>query len=123
MKGWKEALENELERAEAARARGNEGQARVCARRAAGVAAREHMKRLGRTIATPSAHDLLSLLARDTTVGDELRRAADYLTMRVDRGFNLPVGVDLIAEARRLAFGLLTDNANPPESRKPPGDR
>ncbi len=43
----------------AARGRGNEGQARVCARRAAGVAVREYFLRLGIPIVNPGAYDLL----------------------------------------------------------------
>ena len=39
---WQAEIQAELEKAQQARARGNEGQARVCARRAAGIAAREY---------------------------------------------------------------------------------
>ena len=42
MADWKEKLQKEFERAQIARASGNEGQARVCARRAAGIAIREY---------------------------------------------------------------------------------
>ena len=38
---WQIKIKAEFDKAEQARARGNEGQARVCARRAAGIAARE----------------------------------------------------------------------------------
>ena len=50
MADWKVEVETEFERAKAARARGNEGQARVCARRAAGIASeeREELRRLRR---------------------------------------------------------------------------
>jgi hypothetical protein len=39
MENWQERYQNELERGEQARRDGNEGMARVCARRAAGLAA------------------------------------------------------------------------------------
>ena len=52
----------EFERAEQARAHGNEGQARVCTRHAAGIAIREYFLRHGETIRTPSAYDLLNML-------------------------------------------------------------
>ena len=40
---WQLNIEAEFEKAEQARRRGNEGQARVCARRAAGIAIREYL--------------------------------------------------------------------------------
>jgi hypothetical protein len=40
------------------RARGNEGQARVCARRAAGAVLREYFQRRGLPVRSPSAYDL-----------------------------------------------------------------
>jgi hypothetical protein len=97
----------EFERAEQARVRGNEGQARVCARRAAGIAAREYFARRGETIRTQSAYDLLNLLTEDSSLADDLRQIAAYLTLRVDEEFKLPVKVDLIIEARKLCEGLI----------------
>ncbi|HET9589745.1 MAG TPA: hypothetical protein VFO91_13245 [Anaerolineales bacterium] len=107
MKDWQSELQAEFERARQARARGNEGQARVCARRAAGIAAREYFTRRGEKIRTPSAYDLLSRLAQDPSLSSELRQAAAYLTLRVNEEFKLPVSVDLIAEARKLCDGLV----------------
>ncbi|HEY9153052.1 MAG TPA: hypothetical protein VIN60_09230, partial [Anaerolineales bacterium] len=86
----------EFERAEQARARGNEGQARVCARRAAGIAIREYFARRGETIRTPSAYDLLNLLAEDSSLSDDLRQIAVNLTLRVNEEFKLPPNIDLI---------------------------
>jgi len=100
-------IQAEFERAEKARARGNEGQARVCARRAAGIAAREYLTRHGEIIRTPSAYDLLNMLAEDHSLSGELRQSARYLTLRVNEEFKLPVNVDLIAEARKLCAELL----------------
>lgn len=102
-------MQAEFDKAEQARVRGNEGQARVCARRAAGIAAREYLARRGQSVRTPSAYDLLKLLADDPHLSADLRQAARYLTLRVDEEFKLPVAVDLIAEARRLCDGLLKD--------------
>lgn len=99
---WQTQIQNELDRAEQARARGNEGQARVCARRAAGIAAREYFARRGQSVRTPSAYDLLTLLAEDSSLSDELRQSAVYLTLRVTEEFKLPVDVDLVAEAKKL---------------------
>ena len=83
MSDWKVKLETEFERAEAARANGNEGQARVCARRAAGIAIREYYARRGQSVHTPSAYDLLQLLTDEPQLPSELRQAAIYLTLRL----------------------------------------
>jgi HEPN domain-containing protein len=107
MKDWRTEIEIEFERAEQARIRGNEGQARVCARRAAGIAAREYFTRRGEKVRTPSAYDLLNRLAQDPSLSSELRQSAGYLTLRVNEEFKLPVNVDLVAEARKLCEGLL----------------
>ncbi len=104
---WSEQIQAEFERAEGARARGNEGRARVCARRAAGIAVREYFARQGRAVRTPSAYDLLNLLAEEPHLPADLKQAAVYLTLRVDEEFKLPADVDLIKEARKLCVRLL----------------
>jgi HEPN domain-containing protein len=109
MTDWKAQLEQEFERAIDARARGNEGQARVCARRAAGMAVREYYARRGQAVRTPSAYDLLHLLQDEPHLAPELKQAAAYLTLRVTEEFKLPVDVDLLAVARRLSDGLLAE--------------
>jgi len=96
----------ELDRAEAARRNGNEGQARVCARRAAGIAARDFLSRRGVRAETQSAYQVLQSLATLPGLDADLRQAALYLTTRVSATFELPVDVDLIAEARRLCTAL-----------------
>jgi HEPN domain-containing protein len=100
-------IQAELDRAEEARARSNEGQARVCARRAAGMAAREYLTRRGEKIRTPSAYDLLKILGEEESISPELRQSAHYLTLRVNEEFKLPVNVDLLAEARKFCAELL----------------
>ncbi len=106
---WKTALNEELRRAEAARARGNEGQARVCARRAAGIAIREYLRRRGTPVSDASAYRLLTLLRDSPELAPDLREAAAHLTLRVTEAFTLPVDTDLIAEARKLCAALLPD--------------
>ena len=110
MTDWKVKIQIEFERAETARAHGNEGQARVCARRAAGIAIREYYARRGQIVRTPSAYDLLQLLADEPHLASELKQAATHLTLRVNEEFKLPVDVDLLDEARKLCDGLLTEN-------------
>jgi HEPN domain-containing protein len=102
-----EQLEREFALAEQARARGNEGQARVCARRAAGIAIREYLLRQGIQPRSTSAYDLLNLLKDDPLLSPDLKLLADHLTLRVTEEFKLPIEADLIAEARQLCAALL----------------
>ena len=104
---WKEEIRLEFEKAEAARAGGNEGRARVCARRAAGIALREYMLRQGLRPRSASAYDLLNMVKIDPQFPSHLRDTADPLTLRVDEEFKLPVNADLIAEARTFCEQLL----------------
>ena len=108
MSDWKDALQTEFDRAESARASGNEGQARVCARRAAGIAIREYYARHGKPVHTLSAYDLLKTLSDEPYLSSELKQASIYLTLRVTEEFKLPVDVDLLVEARKLCDGLLS---------------
>ena len=107
MTGWQSKIQAEFNRAEQARAKGNEGQARVCARRAAGIAIREYLTRKGVTPSSASAVDLLNLLKADPLLSPDLKLIVDHLTLRVTEEFKLPVDADLIAEARRLCNQLL----------------
>jgi HEPN domain-containing protein len=104
---WQAEINSEFEKAEQARARGNEGQARVCARRAAGIAIREYLTRRGIRPPSVSAYDLLNLLKEDPRLSSELKQIADHLTLRVNEEFKLPVDADLVAEARTFCEQLL----------------
>lgn len=104
---WQTRMNAEFENAEQARARGNEGQARVCARRAAGIAVREYLLRRGVRPPSVSAYDLLNQLKGDPGLSPALKQIADHLTLRVTEEFKLPVNADLIAEARTFCEDLL----------------
>lgn len=104
---WQEQINAEFERASQARARGNEGQARVCARRAAGMAIREYLIRRGTRPSSVSAYDLLNLIKDDPHLSPNLKLIADHLTVRVTEEFKLPVKVDLVAEAKIFCDELL----------------
>lgn len=107
MNNWQVEIESEFERAAQARGRGNEGQARVCARRAAGIAAREYLTRRGIRPPSVSAYDLLNLLKEDTLLSPDLKLIANHLTVRVTEEFKLPVDVDLVEEAKSFCRELL----------------
>lgn len=104
---WQAEIEAEFSKAGQARARGNEGQARVCARRAAGIAAREYLLRTGVRPRSTSAYDLLNLLKEDVNLSPRLRSIAEHLTLRVTEEFKLPVEADLVDEARVFCDELL----------------
>ena len=107
MADWQDKIDLEFQRADAARAKNNEGQARVCARRAAGIAVREYLTRNGTSPQTASAYDLLNLVKDDPHLSPDLKLIADHLTLRVTEEFKLPVDADLVAEARTLCDELL----------------
>lgn len=107
MTDWQTDIQAELDRALQARRRNNEGQARVCARRAAGIAVREYLSRRGTRPPSTSAYDLLNLVKEDPLLPPDLKPIAEHLTVRVTEEFRLPVDVDLVAEARDFCSRLL----------------
>jgi hypothetical protein len=104
----------ELDLAYAARAAGNEGRARVCARRAAGLAAREYLNHHGMVpyhadenqLRSGSAYEALQVLANLPGLDPELKSAAENLTRRLSSEFQPPKGIDLIEEAIKLIGGI-----------------
>jgi len=96
------AIQAELEKAEAARRSGNEGQARVCARRAAGLAIKSLFLFLGEEIGDPSAYAMLKRIETHQNVPVEARSMAESLLVRVNPDYTLPAEIDLIANARQL---------------------
>lgn len=102
-------IQSEFERATQARIKKNEGQARVCARRAAGIAIRDFLARRGTQIPSMSSYDLLNLIKEETLLPPDLKLIADHLTLRVTEEFKLPIEADLVAEARKLCDWLLNN--------------
>lgn len=100
-------IEKEFAQAQKARADNNEGRARVCARRAAGIAIRDYLTRKGISIPSKSAYDLLNLIKEDALLPPDLKLVADHLTLRVTEEFKLPIDADLIAESRQLCEWLM----------------
>lgn len=96
----------ELTRAQQARRDGNEGRARVCARRAAGMAAKEFLHKRGITIKTSNIMDSLHSLQVFPGLAPGLQTAISHMLLPVNKDFRLPVDVDLIADAEVLILGL-----------------
>ncbi len=100
-------IEVELKQARLARASGNEGKARVCARRAAGWAAGHYFQtRLGNEF-NPSAYVLLRQLVDHESAPEELRAAARRLTTRITPEHKLPFDQDPIEDAQVIVEAFL----------------
>lgn len=107
---WQTSFESELATGLAARESGNEGRARVCARRAAGVVIGEYLQR--NDIPVPAtALDRLRMLASDPDFSNEVRELAGRFLVRLTPDYQLPIEADLLVDARRLAEILLEDLA------------
>jgi hypothetical protein len=104
---WETDFNSEIQQAEAARTAGNEGMARVCARRAAGVVIGEYIQRSGLPDPGPGAYERIQYVADMPGVPPQARRVAAHLLTRVTPEHTLPIEVDLIAEARWLKEILL----------------
>jgi len=96
------ALDQELFCSENARLTGNEGKARVCARRAAGIAVRALFNASGETVKDPSAYAVLNHLCQLETTPRHIKETASRMLTRVAPDYTLPIQTDLIADARVL---------------------
>jgi hypothetical protein len=101
-----ETIAVEMKNAEQARSRGNEGMARVCARRAAGLVAQEFLLHQGVQLRKGSTFEALKLLVTFPGLPEPLHTAAAHLTTTVSPEFSLPEEFDLIADAHALIGGL-----------------
>jgi len=99
-------IEAELRQAEQARAGGNEGMARVCARRAAGIAIRGFYQARGEQVRSTSAVDLLEQIRSDERLPADIHTVAGHLLQRVTPEYQLPIAADLLAETRWLVHAL-----------------
>ena len=104
---WEIRFEEELNQAQAARKAGNEGKARVCARRAAGIVIGEFLNRKGIPSPGPGAYDRLRYLVSLDIVEEEVKEIAGHFLLRIKEDRSLPIQVDLIAEVHWLVEKLL----------------
>ena len=96
----------ELALGEQARAQGFEGRARVCARRAAGIAVRAYLEDCGLSMPSSNSIHLLEHLSELPQVSAGARQAAGFLLTRVNQSYELPVEVDLLQIVRQLVTEL-----------------
>ncbi len=92
----------EFRAAQATRQNGNEGKARVLARRAAGWAIGDYRRRQGEIIQGISAFSHIDWATGDPATDETLQTAADNLTERIDYNHQLRSGADALAAARLL---------------------
>ena len=106
-KPWQVRFNNEIQKAVAARDAGNDGMSRVCARRAVGILIGEYLDRQGINITGMGAYDLIHYLCEKSAIDPAIRDVASHYLLRVTPEGNLPVPIDLIAEAFLLKDMLL----------------
>jgi hypothetical protein len=97
-----ETIEAELKKAREAQAANNAGQARVCARRAAGWVVRAWYQRRDGPHWGGDALKQLRRLQADDAAPEPIRRAAERLTTKVDENHALPFEDDPVEDARLI---------------------
>ena len=106
----KRTIRRELEDAGQARIEGNEGRARVCARRAAGWAVSFTRSLNEECEIEANAYEMLQWLAQQADTPDDVRAAAARLTARVSHDHTLPFPEDPLDDARMIVEALLGKN-------------
>lgn len=101
-----EKVEDEFRQARHWRTEGNEGRARVCARRAAGWAVGYYRRRSSQTDGDDDAYKQLIWLKDQTNEDQQLSEAADRLCTKVREDFELPHDEDPLEDARVIIDGL-----------------
>jgi len=92
-------IQEELLLAKQSRIEGNEGRARVCARRAAGAAVKLYLGKMDLVSQSDSAMQSLKKFQTTIDLPDRIDKAVSWLIQRVDENHNLPDEIDLIHEA------------------------
>lgn len=107
---WKKLSIDELNHAEISRHEGNEGKARVCARRAAGHVVGEYLRRQGLQVNSMNALTRLKETLARSEITDESKATLEHFLIHTTPEFKLPFGVDLIEDVRFLARELLNED-------------
>jgi len=107
---WRQLASQVIEMAEAARQNGNEGRARVCARRAAGYVIGEYLSRSNSSISTESALARLRYLFSSPEIDSDQRELIEHFLIHTTPEHELPIDADLIADVDLLASQLLGEN-------------
>lgn len=113
MDDWQARVQRELQIAEAARARGNEGMARVAARRAAGWTVAAYLTQQGVSLGTASVLDHFRYLLAQNP-GPEIKLILEHMLVALEKhkpqsDSYWPLDADLVAEAKRLLATLFPE--------------
>jgi hypothetical protein len=106
---WEIRFQAEIDHAEKARADGNEGRARVCARRAVGIVLGEYFRRNQITFESPSAYDRLRFVQKMPDIPSDLLVMFRHFLLRVSPDYTLPIESNLIDEAWQIRRILLEE--------------
>jgi len=109
---WLDLTEQELDMARTARNNGNEGRARVCARRAAGHVIGEYLARNEIELKTGSALERLRYIYSSVNVDPEIKETVGHFLVHTTPEYILPIEADLILEVDLLAKQLLGESLN-----------
>jgi hypothetical protein len=115
---WKQATTEELILAEQARNDGNEGRARVCARRAAAYVADEYLLRQGIILHSKSALERIRYLQTSAEISPTERETLEHFLIHTTPEHRLPIDADLIADVYLLARQLLGELLHIPTTPK-----
>jgi hypothetical protein len=107
---WQLGYQKEIIHAVTARNRGNEGMARVCARRAAGIILGEYLSRCGLANFGTSVIDRTAIFLSLPNVDQRCKEIASHFLQKVDSDHHLPQDADLISEVEWLVKTLLLEN-------------
>jgi hypothetical protein len=116
MEGSSLQIQEELLLAKQSRREGNEGRARVCARRAAGAAAQNYLLQAGYGDRKENVLESLQRMKLALTLPERVEKAIDSLLIKVDTDYSLPLEIDLISEAETVIHFILSGEAVHPAS-------
>lgn len=105
-------IDHELCAAETAWKAGNEGKARVCARRAVALAARSWSTRVGQAAWPGDVMEQLRRIQQHSAFPPPVRDAAERLITAVTEREVLPFTVDPLSDARLIIAHLVSDARN-----------
>jgi hypothetical protein len=107
---WESSFQTEITRAEDARSRGNEGMARVCARRAVGIVLGEYLRRRNIPAGITSAYDRLRQVEKIPDFPVDIFPLVRHFLVRISTNYTLPIDADLVMEARQIRARLIIDD-------------
>ena len=111
---WQSRVRRELARGRQAATEGNEGMARVCARRAAGWTVKAYLDTQGMQAEQPSALEQIKFLRAQGNLDGETREVLEHMILHLAKDdpegeSYWPLDANLLDEAQWLAEHLFTD--------------